>query len=176
MKGKCRNVVSEIFTKQFGQGSPAHWGNHSKLAKKWKKWTSSDWSLPLSSCLISTGTLFRWFCIVKWALLIFPFFPPLNPRAILARILLHWQTFLWEQRLLTLYNNILQLNSLPPTDYFHNERTKDLWILQNLRLTRYWWMVMHRWAGMSLIHYYTHTTALFIINDMADIFLSSGTE
>lgn len=39
MKGN-KNVVSEFFTKQFGKGSPAHRGNRSKLAKKWKKFTS----------------------------------------------------------------------------------------------------------------------------------------
>lgn len=59
----------------------------------------------------------------------FSFPPTPNPRAILARILLHCQTFLWDQGLLTLYNNILQLKLSPPADYFDNERTKDLWIL-----------------------------------------------
>lgn len=175
MKINSRNVVSEIFTKHFVKGSPAHWGNNSKLAKRWKKWISSNWPLPLSSCLISLARLLFWFSKIKWALVIFPF-PLLDPGAMIGRILLHCQIFLWEKMLLTLYNTILQLNSPPPTDYFHNEKTKDLWILQNLCLTRFLWMVMHRWAGMSLIHYCTHTPALFIINDIADIFLSSGTE
>lgn len=56
----------------------------------------------------------------------------LNPGAAIASILLRCQILLREKRLLTLYNNILQLDSPRPTDYFHNERMKDLWILQDL--------------------------------------------
>lgn len=99
-----------------------------------------------------------------------------RPAATKTRILFHGQLLLWEKRLLTLDNNILWLTSPLPTNYFHNEEMEYLWILQNLQLTRRLWMAMHRWAGMSLIHYCTHTTTLFIINDTAYIFLSSGTE
>lgn len=56
----------------------------------------------------------------------------LNPGAAIASILLHCQILLREKRLLTLYNNILQLDLPRPADYFPNERMKDLWILQDL--------------------------------------------
>lgn len=62
---------------------------------------------------------------------------PLNPGAAIASILLCCQILLQEKGLLTLCNNILQLDSPHPTDYFHNERMKDLWILQDLLLTRF---------------------------------------
>lgn len=140
-----------------------------------EKWTNPDWFAPFPRCLIYMGG-----CSLDSPRSIEPcgslHLPLFRPEAVKAGILLHGQLLLWEKRLLTLYNNILRLTSPLSTNYFHNEEMEDLWILQNLQLTRRLWMAMHRWAGMSLIHYCTHATALFIINDTAYIFLSSGTE